>query len=103
MKKPISTPGPVRRVGNDPLKPTLAAGVPGVVAPEPGSRDLLAKSIKTCKSPAGLGRFHTDRPCSNAFTDSAPDRWGQTLIRRNELRRASAEGRQPMMGRPSPG
>ena len=45
--------------------------------------------------PAGLGRFHTDRPLFNAFTDSAPDRWGQTHIRRNELRRASAEGRQP--------
>ena len=44
MKKPISTPGSVRRVGNDPLKPTLAAGVPGVV-------------------------FHTDRPLFNAFTD----------------------------------
>ena len=45
--------------------------------------------------PAGPGPFHTDRPLFNAFTDPAPDRWGQTLIRRNELRRASAEGRQP--------
>ena len=45
--------------------------------------------------PPGLGPFHTDRPLFNAFTDPAPDRWGQTLIRRNELRRASAEGRQP--------
>ena len=44
--------------------------------------------------PAG-GPFHTDRPLFNVFTDPAPDRWGQTLIRRNELRRASAEGRQP--------
>ena len=45
--------------------------------------------------PAGVGPFHTDRPLFNAFTDPAPDRWGQTLIRRSELRRASAEGRQP--------
>ena len=45
--------------------------------------------------PAGLGPFHTDRPLFNAFTDPAPDRWGQTLIRRNELRRARSEGRQP--------
>ncbi len=45
--------------------------------------------------PPGPGPFHTDRALFNAFTDPAPDRWGQTLIRRNELRKASAEGRQP--------
>ena len=45
--------------------------------------------------PPGRGQFHTDRPLFNAFTDPAPDRWGQTLMRRNELRRARAEGRRP--------
>ena len=45
--------------------------------------------------PPARGQFHTDRPLFNAFTDPAPDRWGQTLIRRNELRRARSEGRQP--------
>jgi serine/threonine-protein kinase HipA len=41
----------------------------------------------------GAGRFHTERPLFNAFTDPAPDRWGQTLLRRNERARARAEGR----------
>lgn len=45
--------------------------------------------------PLGGGRFHTDRPLFNAFTDPAPDRWGQTLLRRNERTRAKREGRAP--------
>ena len=45
--------------------------------------------------PPARGPFHTDRPLFNAFTDPAPDRWGQNLMRRNERRRASAERRQP--------
>ena len=45
--------------------------------------------------PPGRGPFHTGRPVFNAFTDAAPDRWGQTLMRRNERRRAHAEGRRP--------
>ena len=45
--------------------------------------------------PPAPGPFHTDRPLFNAFTDPAPDRWGQMLLRRNERRRAQAEGRQP--------
>ncbi len=45
--------------------------------------------------PPARGQFHADRPLFNAFTDPAPDRWGQTLLRRNERRRARAEGRQP--------
>ena len=45
--------------------------------------------------PLARGSFHTDRPLFNAFTDPAPDRWGQALLRRNERRRAHAEGRQP--------
>jgi serine/threonine-protein kinase HipA len=43
----------------------------------------------------GEGQFHTERPLFNAFTDPAPDRWGQTLLRRNERVRARAEGRAP--------
>lgn len=45
--------------------------------------------------PLGPGLFHTERPLFNAFTDPAPDRWGQTLMRRNERVRARREGRQP--------
>ena len=45
--------------------------------------------------PPGRGPFHTARPVFNAFTDAAPDRWGQTLMRRNERRRAHVEGRRP--------
>ena len=45
--------------------------------------------------PLGAGLFHTDQPLFNAFTDPAPDRWGQTLMRRNERARARREGRQP--------
>ena len=45
--------------------------------------------------PPARGQFHSDRPLFNAFTDPAPDRWGQTLMRRNERRRAHAESRQP--------
>ena len=45
--------------------------------------------------PPARGPFHTDRPLFNAFTDPAPDRWGQNLMRRNELRQALTERRQP--------
>ena len=45
--------------------------------------------------PPARGPFHTDRPLFNAFTDPLPDRWGQTLLRRNERRMAQAEGRRP--------
>ena len=45
--------------------------------------------------PPAPGPFHTDRPLFNAFTDPAPDRWGQMLLRRNERRRAQAERRHP--------
>jgi serine/threonine-protein kinase HipA len=43
--------------------------------------------------PLGRGRFHSDRAVFNAFTDPAPDRWGQTLLRRFERVRARSEGR----------
>ena len=45
--------------------------------------------------PLGAGRFHTERPLFNVFTDPAPDRWGQTLLRRHERARARVEGRTP--------
>src|SRR5262249_37671692 len=45
--------------------------------------------------PLGPGRFHTQRALFNAFADAAPDRWGQTLLRRNERVRARLEGRAP--------
>ncbi|HEY5924801.1 MAG TPA: type II toxin-antitoxin system HipA family toxin [Kofleriaceae bacterium] len=45
--------------------------------------------------PLGGGRFHTDRALFNVFTDPAPDRWGQTLLRRQERARARAERRTP--------
>ena len=45
--------------------------------------------------PPAPGPFHVDRPLFNAFTDPSPDRWGQTLLRLDERRRAQAEERQP--------
>jgi serine/threonine-protein kinase HipA len=45
--------------------------------------------------PLTRGQFHTDSPLFNAFTDPAPDRWGQTLLRRYERARSRKEGRQP--------
>lgn len=45
--------------------------------------------------PLSRGSFHADRPLFNAFTDSAPDRWRQALMRRNERRRARSDSRQP--------
>jgi serine/threonine-protein kinase HipA len=45
--------------------------------------------------PLTLGQFHTERPLFNAFADSAPDRWGQTLLRRYERSRATAQARHP--------
>ena len=45
--------------------------------------------------PLAPGAFHTAQPLFNAFTDPAPDRWGKTLLRRNERRRARSEGRPP--------
>lgn len=45
----------------------------------------------------GPGPFHTGagRAIFGALGDSAPDRWGRTLIARGERRRAAAEGRRP--------
>lgn len=45
----------------------------------------------------GPGPFHTsaDLPMFGAIGDSAPDRWGRTLMRRMERRVAEQEGRTP--------
>lgn len=45
----------------------------------------------------GPGPFHTpaDTPMFGAIGDSAPDRWGRTLMRRMERRRADAAGTAP--------
>jgi serine/threonine-protein kinase HipA len=45
----------------------------------------------------GPGPFHTaaDMPMFGAIGDSAPDRWGRTLMRRMERRRAESEGGAP--------
>jgi serine/threonine-protein kinase HipA len=45
----------------------------------------------------GPGPFHTpaDTPMFGAIGDSAPDRWGRTLMRRMERRRAEREGQGP--------
>jgi len=45
--------------------------------------------------PLTRGAFHAGRPLFHAFTDPAPDRWGQTLLRRYERMRARKEGRPP--------
>lgn len=41
------------------------------------------------------GPFHSDRGLFAAFTDPAPDRWGQKLMRHHERARAAAAGTEP--------
>lgn len=43
--------------------------------------------------PLARGAFHSRGPLFRAFTDPAPDRWGQTLLRRVERRNAKRERR----------
>ena len=43
----------------------------------------------------GPGPFHTRRALFGSIGDSAPDRWGRVLLRRDEVRRARHEGRAP--------
>lgn len=47
--------------------------------------------------PTGVGPYHTleGRTLFGALGDSAPDRWGRTLLTRAEARRAKAEQRTP--------
>ena len=60
----------------------------------------LAHAERFALEPAlqlGTGSFHTgaDRALFGAIGDSAPDRWGRTLMRRAERRRAAAEEETP--------
>ncbi len=45
--------------------------------------------------PLAPGTAHSERPLFNAFADTAPDRWGQMLVRRHERALARREGRPP--------
>ncbi len=45
--------------------------------------------------PLGAGVFYTQNPLFGIFTDCAPDRWGEILIRRFENDRAGLENRAP--------
>jgi len=62
--------------------------------------DWLNSSERYALEPAlqpSAGAFHTatDRALFGAIGDSAPDRWGRTLMRRAERRRATATGETP--------
>ena len=63
-------------------------------------RTWLAHRARFSLEPAlklGPGPFHTpaDMPMFGAIGDSAPDRWGRTLMRRMERRHAEREGQAP--------
>jgi serine/threonine-protein kinase HipA len=63
-------------------------------------RQWLANPLRFSLEPAlylGAGPQHTaaDRVIFGALGDSAPDRWGRTLMRYAERRRAEKEGRSP--------
>ena len=45
--------------------------------------------------PLTAGAFHSDRGLFTVFTDAAPDRWGQKLMRHHERARAAAAGAEP--------
>jgi serine/threonine-protein kinase HipA len=49
---------------------------------------------------AGIFQSRPGRPLFSAFEDSAPDRWGQNLMRREERERAATESRTPRTGTP---
>jgi serine/threonine-protein kinase HipA len=57
-----------------------------------GERFALEPALKL-----GAGPFHapSDKPLFGAIGDSAPDRWGRTLMRRAERRRAERAGETP--------
>lgn len=60
---------------------------------DPGWLDHPARFPLEPALQLGPGPFHTaDRPMFGAIGDSAPDRWGRTLMRRMERRRAEQEG-----------
>ncbi len=60
----------------------------------------LAHPLRFCLDPEltlDAGHFYPDAALGNfrVFDDSAPDRWGQTLMKRREAMEAKAEGRAP--------
>ncbi len=57
-------------------------------------REWLTNPFRYALEPArslGVGPFHTANRLFGSIGDSAPDRWGRTLMRRAEARRAEAE------------
>lgn len=67
--------------------------------------EWLASNARFSLEPAigvGPGVFHASphRPLFGAIGDSAPDRWGQALMRRAERLRAEGEGKAPRTLRP---
>ena len=57
-------------------------------------KEWLANPNRYALEPAlglGTGSFHTAHRLFGSLGDSAPDRWGRTLMRRAEARRAKAE------------
>lgn len=56
--------------------------------------EWLANKLRYSLEPAlnlGAGQFYTPRSLLGSLGDSAPDRWGRTLMKRAEARRAEAE------------
>lgn len=57
-------------------------------------KQWLANPLRYALEPAlslGAGQFHTSHSLFGSIGDSAPDRWGRTLMKRAEARRAKAE------------
>lgn len=55
-------------------------------------KSRLAYSLEPALN-LGAGQFHTQKSLFGSLGDSAPDRWGRTLMKRAEARRAEEEGR----------
>ena len=56
--------------------------------------EWLASPFRYALEPAlglGAGQFHTSKSLFGSLGDSAPDRWGRTLMKRAEARRAEAD------------
>ena len=56
--------------------------------------DWLANALRYALEPAlalGKGQYYTPRKLFGSLGDSAPDRWGRTLMKRAEARRAEAD------------
>lgn len=60
--------------------------------------EWLANPLRYSLEPAlnlGAGQFYTPRSLFGSLGDSAPDRWGRTLMKRAEARRADTEKTRP--------